>query len=176
MNGKDLVLFLTDDDLEELLPLRIAHHPGVILEVVVLGDHDNHTLTSLNDGRVDSARSLPASSSKESGSTAGGVASLGIIEGDDSQAPVVHSQGDLPASSTQQNPTLYDNTYQPGPEIQSAQNKKLRLLQQQMECVRRARNLQPLGFSSSYQLEAHPTEKENPVHFSSDYTSCASAA
>ncbi|KAI8350056.1 hypothetical protein B0O80DRAFT_458952 [Mortierella sp. GBAus27b] len=35
MNGEDAVLFLMDDDLEDLIPLRIAHHPGVVLEVVV---------------------------------------------------------------------------------------------------------------------------------------------
>ncbi|KAG0205555.1 hypothetical protein BGX31_002927, partial [Mortierella sp. GBA43] len=35
LNGKHSVLFLTDDDLEDLVPLRIAHHPGVVLEVLV---------------------------------------------------------------------------------------------------------------------------------------------
>ncbi|KAI8358169.1 hypothetical protein B0O80DRAFT_275402 [Mortierella sp. GBAus27b] len=35
LNGKCSVLFLTDDNLEDLIPLRIAHHPGVVLEVVV---------------------------------------------------------------------------------------------------------------------------------------------
>ncbi|KAF9357465.1 hypothetical protein BGX34_009360 [Mortierella sp. NVP85] len=35
MNGGETVLFLTDDDLEDLLPLRIPHHPGVVLEVVM---------------------------------------------------------------------------------------------------------------------------------------------
>ncbi|KAF9352987.1 hypothetical protein BGX26_009235 [Mortierella sp. AD094] len=35
MDGEKLVLFMTDDDLEDLIPLRILHHPGVALEVVV---------------------------------------------------------------------------------------------------------------------------------------------
>ncbi|KAF9931652.1 hypothetical protein BGZ65_004788 [Modicella reniformis] len=35
MNGEDAILFLTDEDLEDLVPLRIAHHPGVILDVVI---------------------------------------------------------------------------------------------------------------------------------------------
>ncbi|KAF9960115.1 hypothetical protein BGZ65_012743 [Modicella reniformis] len=38
MNGKAVVLFLTDDDLEDLHPPRIAYHPGVILHVLVAGD------------------------------------------------------------------------------------------------------------------------------------------
>ncbi|KAF9936240.1 hypothetical protein BGZ65_002616, partial [Modicella reniformis] len=37
MNGRDVVLFLTDGNLEDLIPLRIAHYPGVVIEVV-LGD------------------------------------------------------------------------------------------------------------------------------------------
>ncbi|KAG0007752.1 hypothetical protein BGZ80_004268 [Entomortierella chlamydospora] len=35
MNEGNLVLFMTDDDLEDLIPLRIVHHPGITLEVVV---------------------------------------------------------------------------------------------------------------------------------------------
>ncbi|KAG0232827.1 hypothetical protein B0O80DRAFT_275071 [Mortierella sp. GBAus27b] len=38
MNSEDAVLFLTDDNLEDLVPHRIAHHPGVVLEVLV-GDN-----------------------------------------------------------------------------------------------------------------------------------------
>ncbi|KAF9922681.1 hypothetical protein BGZ65_009408, partial [Modicella reniformis] len=38
MNGKSGILFLTDDDLEDLQPLRISHYPDVVLEVVVT-DH-----------------------------------------------------------------------------------------------------------------------------------------
>ncbi|KAG0240503.1 hypothetical protein B0O80DRAFT_127110 [Mortierella sp. GBAus27b] len=34
MDGEDAVLFLTDGNLEDLIPLRIAHHPGVILRVI----------------------------------------------------------------------------------------------------------------------------------------------
>ncbi|KAF8938439.1 hypothetical protein BGZ58_000892 [Dissophora ornata] len=35
LNNGDSVLFLTDDDFEDILPLRISHHPGVVLDVVV---------------------------------------------------------------------------------------------------------------------------------------------
>ncbi|KAK3825653.1 MAG: hypothetical protein J3Q66DRAFT_436683 [Benniella sp.] len=34
MNGEYAVTFLTNNNLEDLIPLRIAHHPGVVLEVV----------------------------------------------------------------------------------------------------------------------------------------------
>ncbi|KAG0246137.1 hypothetical protein B0O80DRAFT_426407 [Mortierella sp. GBAus27b] len=51
MNGEDAVLFLTDDDLEDLVPLRIAYHPGVVLEVVtVSGDQsDSSAMTIASD-------------------------------------------------------------------------------------------------------------------------------
>ncbi|KAG0207206.1 hypothetical protein BGX31_002615, partial [Mortierella sp. GBA43] len=35
LNGKDAVLFLTNDDLEDLVPFRIAYHPSVVLDVLV---------------------------------------------------------------------------------------------------------------------------------------------
>ncbi|KAG0209557.1 hypothetical protein BGX31_002077, partial [Mortierella sp. GBA43] len=58
LNGKRSVLFLTDDDLEDLIPLRIAHHPGVVLEVVV----------------TDNTRGQPVST-KTLGSTSSGLGS-----------------------------------------------------------------------------------------------------
>ncbi|KAG0232826.1 hypothetical protein B0O80DRAFT_275073 [Mortierella sp. GBAus27b] len=36
LNGEDAVLFLTTDDLEDLIPHRIAYHPGVVLQVLVV--------------------------------------------------------------------------------------------------------------------------------------------
>ncbi|KAG0221664.1 hypothetical protein BGX31_009643 [Mortierella sp. GBA43] len=46
VNGKDAVLFLTDDDLEE-----IAHHPGLVLEVLVEGNSStNETIDSTASG------------------------------------------------------------------------------------------------------------------------------
>ncbi|KAF9971639.1 hypothetical protein BGZ65_010292, partial [Modicella reniformis] len=44
MNGDDAVLFVTDDDLEDLIPLRIAHRPDIVLAVVtntIRGDSSN---------------------------------------------------------------------------------------------------------------------------------------
>ncbi|KAG0246584.1 hypothetical protein B0O80DRAFT_501505 [Mortierella sp. GBAus27b] len=36
-NGSSLVLFLTDDNFEQIKPLRIVHHPGVVLDVTIEG-------------------------------------------------------------------------------------------------------------------------------------------
>ncbi|KAI8350804.1 hypothetical protein B0O80DRAFT_127238 [Mortierella sp. GBAus27b] len=52
-NGSDTVLFLTDEALEDLIPLRIAHHPGVVLEVVT---QDASQDDSNGDGRTDDGR------------------------------------------------------------------------------------------------------------------------
>ncbi|KAF9364454.1 hypothetical protein BGX34_001434 [Mortierella sp. NVP85] len=51
MIGSDAVLFLTDDDLEDLIPLRIAHHPGVIIEVVVDGSSSGDQNNAGDDGK-----------------------------------------------------------------------------------------------------------------------------
>ncbi|KAG0228961.1 hypothetical protein B0O80DRAFT_531130 [Mortierella sp. GBAus27b] len=47
-SGRDVVLFLTDDDLENLMPLRIAYYPDVAL-VVVTEDQLQEELNSTND-------------------------------------------------------------------------------------------------------------------------------
>ncbi|KAK3815420.1 MAG: hypothetical protein J3Q66DRAFT_389258 [Benniella sp.] len=55
MHGEDVVLSLTDGDLEDLIPLRIAHHPGVVLAVVITDDsHD------MNDRQNDWSQSSDA--------------------------------------------------------------------------------------------------------------------
>ncbi|KAI8350803.1 hypothetical protein B0O80DRAFT_127219 [Mortierella sp. GBAus27b] len=38
--GEDAVLFLTDEDLQDLVPPRIVHHPGVIIEVLTCSNSD----------------------------------------------------------------------------------------------------------------------------------------
>ncbi|KAI8604425.1 hypothetical protein EDD21DRAFT_350947 [Dissophora ornata] len=35
MSGSDVVVFMVDDDFQELVPLRIAYHPGLVLEVII---------------------------------------------------------------------------------------------------------------------------------------------
>ncbi|KAF9363660.1 hypothetical protein BGX34_003593 [Mortierella sp. NVP85] len=50
MNDHNAVLFLTGDDLEDFIPLRIAHYPDVVLQVVVPdGSKDSSSLLSKND-------------------------------------------------------------------------------------------------------------------------------
>ncbi|KAK3825650.1 MAG: hypothetical protein J3Q66DRAFT_384803 [Benniella sp.] len=51
MNGKAAVIFLTNNNLEDLIPLRIAHHPGVVLDVVVA---DNSLSSSSASQTLDS--------------------------------------------------------------------------------------------------------------------------
>ncbi|KAI8350807.1 hypothetical protein B0O80DRAFT_127114 [Mortierella sp. GBAus27b] len=58
MKAEDVVLFLTDDNLEDLIPLRIAHHPGVVLEVITQDGNQGVSSSmgngiSGNDGRAD---------------------------------------------------------------------------------------------------------------------------
>ncbi|KAG0225583.1 hypothetical protein B0O80DRAFT_424233 [Mortierella sp. GBAus27b] len=43
MNGDDAVLFLTDDNLEDLIPLRIAYHPGIVLDVIFTDNTEGFT-------------------------------------------------------------------------------------------------------------------------------------
>ncbi|KAI8350796.1 hypothetical protein B0O80DRAFT_428350 [Mortierella sp. GBAus27b] len=56
MNGQDVVLFLTDDDLENLMPLRIPYHPDVVLVVVTedqLQEESRPTgAASMSDGQL----------------------------------------------------------------------------------------------------------------------------
>ncbi|KAG0240498.1 hypothetical protein BGX31_001913 [Mortierella sp. GBA43] len=94
MNGEDIVLFLTDDDLEDLIPLRIAHHPGVVLEVVTQdGGQDELSArrgaTSSNDRRAHENQAL---STIRIGSMARDVDTLGISDIDDYHALVAHSR------------------------------------------------------------------------------------
>ncbi|KAF9946006.1 hypothetical protein BGZ65_010176 [Modicella reniformis] len=120
MNGQDLVLFLTDDDLEDLIPLRIAHHPDEVLDVVPnvfiaengLGDFDvmgNHSSALVagtrlmhsipdetffdNDGNMGGKQPSVASSSSETRSSERDTPTLKITEIEENMALVVHSQG-----------------------------------------------------------------------------------
>ncbi|KAK3820207.1 MAG: hypothetical protein J3Q66DRAFT_439243 [Benniella sp.] len=45
-NGNTSVVFMTDDDFEELIPQRILYHPGVILDVVVEGQERTVSFSS----------------------------------------------------------------------------------------------------------------------------------
>ncbi|KAF9359961.1 hypothetical protein BGX34_008033 [Mortierella sp. NVP85] len=89
------VMFLTDDDLEDLIPLRIAHHPSVVLEVV--GTDDNQVGsssmgTSSNNGRDLGELSGVTSSSIEAVSVTRDVSSMTISRTERNQTLVVRPQ------------------------------------------------------------------------------------
>ncbi|KAF9984307.1 hypothetical protein BGZ65_000690 [Modicella reniformis] len=99
INGKAAVLFLTDDNLEDLQPLRIAHHPNVVLEVVVM---DNPQGTS-SPKRVHNSTVVSPPASQSSGQARPGGGGLSSIAGSsnaieiteidtNSQALVIRSQ------------------------------------------------------------------------------------
>ncbi|KAF9360961.1 hypothetical protein BGX34_007395 [Mortierella sp. NVP85] len=81
VHGNVAILFLTDDNFERLVPLRIAYHPGVTLEVVIADNRQGGTVAST------------ASSSSSIHSISNTVDALRITEaGTDNQALVIHSQ------------------------------------------------------------------------------------
>ncbi|KAF9347444.1 hypothetical protein BGX34_003137 [Mortierella sp. NVP85] len=45
-DGNTSVVFMTDDDFEELIPQRILYHPGVVLDVIVDGQKESASLYS----------------------------------------------------------------------------------------------------------------------------------
>ncbi|KAG0240497.1 hypothetical protein BGX31_001912 [Mortierella sp. GBA43] len=98
LNGDNAVLFLTDDNLEDLVPLRIAHHPGVVLEVVTQ-DSGQDGSSAMTDPT--SSHSLVASSVDRTRSMTGDMETLKITEIDDDQALVVHLPGTVSGSVLQ---------------------------------------------------------------------------
>ncbi|KAK3825452.1 MAG: hypothetical protein J3Q66DRAFT_436522 [Benniella sp.] len=81
-NGKTAVLFLTDDELEDLIPHRIAYHPDVILEVLVTDNSQSFLSATETTGSI---------------LTSGDVASLRITEpGRHNYALVAHVQSQSP--------------------------------------------------------------------------------
>ncbi|KAF9363665.1 hypothetical protein BGX34_003598 [Mortierella sp. NVP85] len=110
MNGDSTVLFLTDDDLEDLVPLRIAHHPNAILEVVVATDGQHGSDPFSNSHHMTGTLSSADSASNDIRSVMG----LRITELNDSQALVMHSkalpsEGRIPLHAPS---LLYDATTQ----------------------------------------------------------------
>ncbi|KAI8349889.1 hypothetical protein B0O80DRAFT_142872 [Mortierella sp. GBAus27b] len=51
-NGNTSVSFMTDDDFEELVPQRILHHPGIILDVVVEGQEPDASVSTPTASQV----------------------------------------------------------------------------------------------------------------------------
>ncbi|KAF9930703.1 hypothetical protein BGZ65_005198, partial [Modicella reniformis] len=108
LNGVDAVLFLTNDDLEDLIPRRIAHHPGVILEVLMEdgSQGSSSTISTLGSTSVDliptSDISYINTSSGDTGSMTRNLVTSTTekIDDDDdddnNQGFVVHSPGQPP--------------------------------------------------------------------------------
>ncbi|KAG0215740.1 hypothetical protein B0O80DRAFT_498329 [Mortierella sp. GBAus27b] len=86
LNGGESVLFLTDDNFEYLTPLRIAHHPSVILEVVDANTTDNSAIHTRD--QADGPVILAEASSKQS-NTADCVSSLSTDGPEEETADVI---------------------------------------------------------------------------------------
>ncbi|KAK3815357.1 MAG: hypothetical protein J3Q66DRAFT_441490 [Benniella sp.] len=135
MHGQEMVLFLTDDEFEDLTPLRIGHYPGVVLEVVATGDNQGDSssiVVSGNTSNMVSERSVVPSSRGEVASVTRDVVSLRISEIDDNQALIVHSQGRLSERPIPGLPTTSASHHPPGAEDNVTQQEELHRLQQQM--------------------------------------------
>ncbi|KAG0240495.1 hypothetical protein B0O80DRAFT_500590 [Mortierella sp. GBAus27b] len=120
-HGEEVLLFLTDGDLEDLVPLRIAHHPGVVLEVVSLDDIQGESTpvaasspipihgpgsTSTNGSHVDDDQFAFAITPSNTTSIAKDVNTLKITETEDNQDFVMRHQGFHPETSVQELPLL----------------------------------------------------------------------
>ncbi|KAF9363436.1 hypothetical protein BGX34_004146 [Mortierella sp. NVP85] len=130
-----VVMFLTDDDWEDLIPLRIAHHPGSVLEVVLIdksqSGSDSMAISleapSYHTHAADEPLMTP-SSSQEVGSVARDVASLSIREAVGYQTHAVCPQDYTRATPTMSPPWTNDNM---------KHQEQLHQLQQQMQQMHR---------------------------------------
>ncbi|KAF9359960.1 hypothetical protein BGX34_008032 [Mortierella sp. NVP85] len=141
MYNGDVVLFLTDDDLEDLIPLRISHHPDVVLEVVIPGesqDMENRGDPSFMGSHNDShaiVEYLPAiDAGREVVPVTRDVASLRIRDADNSNhALVVRSQGQPSTIAVQQLPNTSTNHHEQGTGNNVTMQEQLDDLHQQIE-------------------------------------------
>ncbi|KAF9357464.1 hypothetical protein BGX34_009359 [Mortierella sp. NVP85] len=132
-SGGNTVLFLTDDDLEDLLPLRIPHHPGVILEVVT---PESLSMTSRPVENGSSQMRIEASSGT-SGSMERGVIATRVNGGVNSQALVRLSRDPsemaLQGMHTSGHSQLRSESNMPQQEQLHQLQQQIQQLQQQME-------------------------------------------
>ncbi|KAK3815404.1 MAG: hypothetical protein J3Q66DRAFT_370733 [Benniella sp.] len=87
-SGGDTVVLLTDENLQYLNPLRIAHHPDVVLELIATyGNQDDSSSNGVPSNNSHVVRELSAvpGFESETASVEGDVASLSIRETDDNQ-------------------------------------------------------------------------------------------
>ncbi|KAF9357467.1 hypothetical protein BGX34_009362 [Mortierella sp. NVP85] len=136
MNGGETVLFLTDDDLEDLLPLRIPHHPGVVLEVVMPDIDQGDSLLVVSPPLKNEGGQLQiVAPSRMSGSTERDVITTRIIGDVDSQALVRRTEDPLELA-LQVIPTPSIGHTKLGTESNVSQQEQLHQLQQQMQQLR----------------------------------------
>ncbi|KAF9352225.1 hypothetical protein BGX34_000122 [Mortierella sp. NVP85] len=118
MCGDEVALFLADEDFEYLIPPRIAHQPGVVLEVVTADDNQGDSTSTevyRNNSHAVAELSVVTSSSNESMSMARNVPSLRIGGTDgNNQAIIVTSQELSSRDILQQIPTSVSNPLQLG--------------------------------------------------------------
>ncbi|KAK3815354.1 MAG: hypothetical protein J3Q66DRAFT_370682 [Benniella sp.] len=139
-DGQEMVLFLTDDEFEDIIPLRISHYPGVVLEVVATRDSQDDSgsiANSSNTGSVVGERSVAPGSRSEVASVTSDVSSMRISEfGQDNQASSVPSQDHL-SERPIPGPSTANTGYHP-PEVEDKltyQERQLQQLQQQLQQV-----------------------------------------
>ncbi|KAG0366768.1 Vacuolar protein 8 [Gamsiella multidivaricata] len=99
-NGSLVVSFLADENFQEILPERISHHPGVILEVVV-ADHAqrNESAVPLGaDDAAEDAKECPSMPDLESLSIADIDPRQGVV--DDTPAEIAHPTEEVKGSTT----------------------------------------------------------------------------
>ncbi|KAF9353439.1 hypothetical protein BGX34_011564 [Mortierella sp. NVP85] len=123
MNGENTVLFLTDDDLEDLIPLRIAHHPEVVLEVAITDENQ-----VMRDAQQGDSRSMVQRDDRD-------VASLKIGDVENNQALVVRSHGHTAAVAVQLLPDTSTSHCQQETGDNVTLQEQLHELQQQMAGV-----------------------------------------
>ena len=119
-----------------LIPQRIAHHPGEVLEVVVADENQGGSSSIGVPSHVPSELLVvPSSNSSEAMSLTRLASCLSIREGDDNQALVVRPQDRSPELAVQQLPMSTTSHSQPGSENNMALQEQLHLLQMQMQQV-----------------------------------------
>ncbi|KAF9363433.1 hypothetical protein BGX34_004143 [Mortierella sp. NVP85] len=138
MNSGLAVMFLTDDELEDLVPLRIAHHPGVTLQVIDADDNrgdSSSTEAPTSNNLLVSEPSVDPRSSGEMVFVSQDVSPLSIRGTDNSHALVVSSQCRPSDGVLQMLPMAGTSHYQPEAEGSRSQQEQLYQLQQQMQQV-----------------------------------------
>ncbi|KAK3815358.1 MAG: hypothetical protein J3Q66DRAFT_441491 [Benniella sp.] len=139
MCRREMIPFLTDDDFEDLTPLRILHRPGEVLEVVVtdVKQGDTSSAAVLGNNNMVSELSVAPSSRSGVASVTRDVASLRISEiGDDNQALIVHPQGHLSVGAIQMLPTQSASHHSQGADNMTLQE-QLHQPQQQVQRIHR---------------------------------------